>query len=140
MAQAMELIELHDDAAWDALVDASPQGTVFSRSGYLASLARPVRRYAKMCGLPVERVTGCDIAAALMGAESYPHWQRIFLVLDTRETEAAVQRWAADHGMASRVAVTVTTSRSEEAPPSAAASRTAAHAATHTKTRFKSGS
>lgn len=67
----------------------------------------PVRRYAKMCGLPVERVTGCDIAAALMGAESYPHWQRIFLVLDTRETEAAVQRWAADHGMASRVATAI---------------------------------
>lgn len=56
MAQAMELIELHDDAAWDALVDASPQGTVFSRSAYLASLARPVRRYAIATGKQIHAV------------------------------------------------------------------------------------
>lgn len=67
----------------------------------------PVRRYARLCGLQVERVTGCDIAAGLMGAEAYPRWQRIFLVLDSRETEAAVRNWAVCHDMAEQVATAI---------------------------------
>ncbi len=67
----------------------------------------PVRRYARLCGLQVERVTGCDIAVALMGAQAYPSWQRIFLVLDTPETETAVRDWATQRGMADQVATLI---------------------------------
>lgn len=41
----LELTELDDDILWDRLVDASPQGTVFSQSGFLRSLGCPFRRY-----------------------------------------------------------------------------------------------
>lgn len=41
----MEFLELSDDALWDRLVDASPQGTVFSQSGFLRSLGGSCRRY-----------------------------------------------------------------------------------------------
>jgi N-acetylglucosaminyldiphosphoundecaprenol N-acetyl-beta-D-mannosaminyltransferase len=67
----------------------------------------PVRRYARLCGLPVQRVTGCDIAVALMHASEYPSWQRIFLVLDTPQTETAVRRWAEQRGLGERVATTI---------------------------------
>ncbi|MBN8925201.1 MAG: hypothetical protein BGO51_07480 [Rhodospirillales bacterium 69-11] len=67
----------------------------------------PVRRYATMCGLSVERVTGCDIAVALMAPESYAPWQRLFFVLDSAETERAVLDWAAERGLADRVATTI---------------------------------
>jgi N-acetylglucosaminyldiphosphoundecaprenol N-acetyl-beta-D-mannosaminyltransferase len=67
----------------------------------------PVQRYARLCGLPVDRVTGCEIAEALMGAEAYAPWQRIFLVLDSAETETAVRAWADQRGLASRVATVI---------------------------------
>lgn len=41
----LSLCEATDDAAWDQLVDASPQGTVFSKTGFLQSLDAPFRRY-----------------------------------------------------------------------------------------------
>lgn len=45
MAAPLELTECADDALWDRLVDASPQGTVFSQSGFLRALGCPLRRY-----------------------------------------------------------------------------------------------
>lgn len=41
----LELAEAADDAAWDAFVAASPQGTVFSSSAFLRSLGAPFRRF-----------------------------------------------------------------------------------------------
>jgi hypothetical protein len=41
----LTLGEAADDEAWDRLVDASPQGTVFSKSAFLQSLGAPFRRY-----------------------------------------------------------------------------------------------
>lgn len=41
----LKLTELDDDALWDQLVESSPQGTVFSQSGFLRSLGCPFRRY-----------------------------------------------------------------------------------------------
>ncbi|MFL6636152.1 MAG: GNAT family N-acetyltransferase [Massilia sp.] len=45
MAMQLELVEADDDAQWDALVDASPQGTVFSKTAFLRSLNKPFRRF-----------------------------------------------------------------------------------------------
>ena len=45
MTKQLELTELDNDAEWDQLVDASPQGTVFSRSGFVRSLGCRVKRY-----------------------------------------------------------------------------------------------
>ena len=46
MAKAQfELTEVGDDALWDRLVATSPQGTVFSQSGFLRSLGCPFKRY-----------------------------------------------------------------------------------------------
>jgi len=67
----------------------------------------PVRSYARLRGIDVQRVTGCDIAAFLMRAPSYGAWQRLFFVVDTSETEAGVRAWAASKGIADRVEVAV---------------------------------
>jgi N-acetylglucosaminyldiphosphoundecaprenol N-acetyl-beta-D-mannosaminyltransferase len=67
----------------------------------------PVRSYARLRGIDVQRVTGCDIAAFLMRAPSYGAWQRLFFVVDTVETEACVRAWAARKGVADRVEVAV---------------------------------
>ena len=47
---ALTLVEVNDDARWDAGVAASAQGTVFCRSAYLRSLGMPFRRLAVLCG------------------------------------------------------------------------------------------
>lgn len=53
----MELTELNDDAQWDKLVESSPQGTVFSQSGFLRSLGSPFRRY--LIGTPNQAMALC---------------------------------------------------------------------------------
>jgi N-acetylglucosaminyldiphosphoundecaprenol N-acetyl-beta-D-mannosaminyltransferase len=58
----------------------------------------PVQAYARWCGLPVERVTGCEITSQLMRMTPYPAWQRLFFVVDNEQTQAAVQAWAARIG------------------------------------------
>jgi hypothetical protein len=40
-----ELVEATDDAAWDAAVQSTEQGTIFGMSAYLRSLAMPVKRW-----------------------------------------------------------------------------------------------
>jgi hypothetical protein len=53
-----ELTELDDDAQWDRLVDSSPQGTVFSQSGFLRSLGCRFRRYR--IGTPSHTMALCS--------------------------------------------------------------------------------
>ncbi len=53
-----ELTELDDDAQWDRLVDSSPQGTVFSQSGFLRSLGCRFRRYR--IGTPSRTMALCS--------------------------------------------------------------------------------
>jgi N-acetylglucosaminyldiphosphoundecaprenol N-acetyl-beta-D-mannosaminyltransferase len=65
----------------------------------------PVQRYARWCGLPVARVTGCEITAALMRSGPFAAWHRFFFVVDSAVTEAAVRDWAARAGVAARTAV-----------------------------------
>lgn len=59
----------------------------------------PVQLYARMCGLPVSRVTGCEITSELMRMKSYPEWHRFFFVVDSETTEHAVQAWAQRSGV-----------------------------------------
>lgn len=46
----LRLDELPDEAAWDTLVDASPQGCVFARAAFLQALGLPHRRLAVWAG------------------------------------------------------------------------------------------
>lgn len=43
--QNLVLCEASDDTAWDAFVDQSPQGTIFSKTAFLRSLGAPFRRW-----------------------------------------------------------------------------------------------
>lgn len=67
---ALELVTLDDDAAWDAGVAASAQGTVFASAAYLRALDLPTRRYAVRAGqrvvalLPAVLAAGPDSLAA----------------------------------------------------------------------------
>jgi N-acetylglucosaminyldiphosphoundecaprenol N-acetyl-beta-D-mannosaminyltransferase len=55
----------------------------------------PVRLYARLRGLKGRRVTGYDIASALLRAEEIPSWHRFFFVVDSEATAEGVHRWAA---------------------------------------------
>ena len=65
----------------------------------------PVQFYARWCGLPVARVTGCEITAELMRMAPYSPAQQMFFVVDSAVTEAAVRAWARRHEVACEVAV-----------------------------------
>jgi N-acetylglucosaminyldiphosphoundecaprenol N-acetyl-beta-D-mannosaminyltransferase len=67
----------------------------------------PVHRYAQLCGVEVDRVTGCEIVERLMGSQSYQQWHRMFFVLDRPETAEATRAWANQHGMAERVEIEI---------------------------------
>jgi N-acetylglucosaminyldiphosphoundecaprenol N-acetyl-beta-D-mannosaminyltransferase len=64
----------------------------------------PVQLYARWCGLQVGRVTGCEITSELMRMAPYPARQRLFFVVDSAATEAAVREW----GTSNRVVCDVT--------------------------------
>lgn len=61
----------------------------------------PVHYYARLRGCPSpERVTGCDIVAALLADTAALRGQRLFFVADQAETVRIIQAWAAAHGVA----------------------------------------
>jgi N-acetylglucosaminyldiphosphoundecaprenol N-acetyl-beta-D-mannosaminyltransferase len=65
----------------------------------------PVALYARLCGVRVDRVTGCEITAELMRMAPFPAWQRVFFVVDSKPTREAVEHWAAHNGVPAAVAV-----------------------------------
>ena len=65
----------------------------------------PVQLYARWCGVPAERVTGCEITSELMRMGPFPDWQRLFFVVDSDKTRQAVRDWAARTGAACDTAV-----------------------------------
>jgi N-acetylglucosaminyldiphosphoundecaprenol N-acetyl-beta-D-mannosaminyltransferase len=67
----------------------------------------PVQLYARLCGLRLGRVTGCEITSHLMRMAPYPIWQRLFFVVDSVVTADAVTAWAQRHGQPEMCAVTV---------------------------------
>lgn len=65
----------------------------------------PVQAYARWCGLPVERVTGCAITSELMRMAPFPADQRLYFVVDTDRTLEAVRDWASRTGTICDIAV-----------------------------------
>lgn len=67
----------------------------------------PVQLYARLCGLRLGRVTGCEITSDLMRMAPFPIWQRLFFVVDSQATATAVQTWADRHGQARQCATAI---------------------------------
>jgi N-acetylglucosaminyldiphosphoundecaprenol N-acetyl-beta-D-mannosaminyltransferase len=65
----------------------------------------PVQLYARLCGLDVARVTGCEITSELMRLAPYPIPQRLFFVVDSIATERAVTFWGERNGVDTNVTV-----------------------------------
>jgi N-acetylglucosaminyldiphosphoundecaprenol N-acetyl-beta-D-mannosaminyltransferase len=65
----------------------------------------PVQLYARLCGLQVARVTGCEITSELMRLAPYPVEQRLFFVVDSAATKQAVDTWAARNAVVCSVTV-----------------------------------
>lgn len=65
----------------------------------------PVQLYARMRGLQVERVTGCEITAELMRLAQSAGFHRLFFVVDSEATKQAVLNWSARHAVTCDVAV-----------------------------------
>lgn len=65
----------------------------------------PVQLYARWCGLNVGRVTGCEITSELMQMGPYPKSQRMYFVVDSAATEAAVRVWADRNALACDVTI-----------------------------------
>lgn len=64
----------------------------------------PVQLYARIRGLRVSRVTGCEITSIIMRAELDPAHHRLFCVIDHPDTEAALVKWARRRGIEDVVA------------------------------------
>jgi N-acetylglucosaminyldiphosphoundecaprenol N-acetyl-beta-D-mannosaminyltransferase len=65
----------------------------------------PVQTYARWCGLPVGRVTGCEITAKLMRMAPSATSHRLFFAVDSATTEHAVRDWAMKNQVACDVSV-----------------------------------
>lgn len=92
----------------------------------------PVYRYARLRGCaPAGRVTGCDLARAVLRHEALPR-HRLFFVADSEATADGLRRRAAGRGMAGQVALHVPPHGFEHDPAQCAAlaDRIAAHGAT----------
>lgn len=92
----------------------------------------PVYHYARLRGCaPAGRVTGCDLARALLRHEALPR-HRLFFVADSDATAAGLRRWAVGRGMGAQVALHVPPHGFEHDPAlcAALAGRIAAHGTT----------
>ena len=65
----------------------------------------PVQAYARMRGLRIDRVTGCEITAELLRMAPSAGSHRLFFVVDSEITQRAVVEWAARHDVVSSVTV-----------------------------------
>lgn len=65
----------------------------------------PVQVYARLCGLHVRRVTGCELTSELMRLAPDATSQRLFFVVDSVTTERGVREWAARKGVTAEVQV-----------------------------------
>jgi N-acetylglucosaminyldiphosphoundecaprenol N-acetyl-beta-D-mannosaminyltransferase len=65
----------------------------------------PVQAYFKWCGLKVARVTGCELISELMSLAPFKEQHRLFFVVDSVETQQAVDDWASRYGAVASVAI-----------------------------------
>jgi N-acetylglucosaminyldiphosphoundecaprenol N-acetyl-beta-D-mannosaminyltransferase len=65
----------------------------------------PVQTYARFCGIPVGRVTGCEITSELLRMARQAPLQRLFFAVDSAVTEQAVRAWAVKYDVVCDVAV-----------------------------------
>jgi N-acetylglucosaminyldiphosphoundecaprenol N-acetyl-beta-D-mannosaminyltransferase len=79
----------------------------YAKAEYIVCDGWPVQMYARLCGLRLARVTGCEITAHLMAPDRYADWHRFFFVVDGASTEAAVLGWAARRDLGDRCAVLI---------------------------------
>ena len=63
----------------------------------------PVRYYAALCGIAVQRVTGVDILERVMSGPLYGH--RLFFVVDSEATARGIHSWATRRAVAVKTAV-----------------------------------
>jgi len=102
------------------------------RRGVVPSAPGWVRSPARLRGCaPAGRVTGCDLARALLRHEALPR-HRLFFVADSDATAAGLRRWAVGRGMGAQVALHVPPHGFEHDPAlcAALAGRIAAHGTT----------
>lgn len=89
-----------------AMIRRSPAlAQAYANATHIVCDGWPVQLYARFCGLPVARVTGCEITSELMRMAPYPDWQRLFFVVDSQETKLAVEAWAARNGVTSSATI-----------------------------------
>lgn len=65
----------------------------------------PVQAYARWCGLTVARVTGCEIMEELMSLAPFREQHRMFFVVDSVETQRAVDEWASRFDVVAEIAI-----------------------------------
>ncbi len=91
----------------------------------------PVHYYARLRGCPSpERVTGCDIVAALLADPAALKGQRLFFVADQEATVAAITAWADRHGLSAACHVPPLGFETDEAGCRALAAAISAHGTT----------
>ena len=75
----------------------------YDRAAVIVCDGFPLRYYARLRGVRVGRVTGCDIASHVMRQCSGRSGHRMFFVVDGPATASAVRAWAARAGLAGLV-------------------------------------
>ncbi len=65
----------------------------------------PVQAYARWCGIPIERVTGCEITEELMRLARYSSVHNLFFVVDSETTAQTLRAWAARNGINVELAI-----------------------------------
>lgn len=89
----LELAEVADDAAWDAFVAASPQGTVFSSTSFLRSLRAPFRRFAVHGGgAPLAQIAVLEDAAGQAVRFPFTPYQGILFAPAASEARQRITR------------------------------------------------
>lgn len=90
----------------------------------------PVQAYARLCGLRLDRVTGCEITSELMRMAPYAEHHRLFFAVDSATTERALSDWARDNGVQAAIEIPPFGFERDAAYCEALARRIAAHGTT----------
>ena len=115
-----------DHIAW--LRRSPAMARAYARAAVTVCDGWPVQLYARLRGLQVGRVTGCELASLVMRADLARH--RLFCVVDRPETETALRLWAQRKGIAVDAVIPPFGFESDDTQCRALATRIAAHGTT----------